>query len=213
MGPFCLEREDGLPVLLDLYDPAPGPILIAGDRGSGKTALLQSLARLSNLQDPGDIQFGVVTTFFKEWSEFETLPNCLGVWPANHPSTQAFLSQLVSWADALPETRQAGLLLWDGLDLLADSDILHQQAPCWLLVNGAKRQIWPVVTVNSASLSRLQDWLEFFYTRILGQVKYIHNARLLLDDPLAGLSDLHPGTQFCLSQPGSRLKFWLPSLE
>jgi hypothetical protein len=59
----------------------------------------------------------VVTTFFKEWSEFETLPNCLGVWPANHPSTQAFLSQLVSWADALPETRQAGLLLWDGLDL------------------------------------------------------------------------------------------------
>ena len=25
--------EDGLPVLLDLYDPAPGPLLVAGDGG------------------------------------------------------------------------------------------------------------------------------------------------------------------------------------
>ena len=37
--------EDGLPVLLDLYDPAAGPLLVAGDGGSGKTVFLQSLAR------------------------------------------------------------------------------------------------------------------------------------------------------------------------
>ncbi len=60
--------EDGLPVLLDLYDPAPGPLLVAGDGGSGKTAFLQSLARATGLQDPGDIQFGVVTPFPEEWT-------------------------------------------------------------------------------------------------------------------------------------------------
>ena len=44
--------EDGLPVLLDLYDPAPGPLLVAGDGGSGKTALLQSLARAAASRIP-----------------------------------------------------------------------------------------------------------------------------------------------------------------
>src|SRR6266508_5524979 len=36
---------DGLPVLLNLYDSHPGPILIAGDAGSGKTAFLQTIAQ------------------------------------------------------------------------------------------------------------------------------------------------------------------------
>ena len=36
---------DGLPVLLNLHDPAPGPILVVGDPGAGKTAFLQNIAR------------------------------------------------------------------------------------------------------------------------------------------------------------------------
>lgn len=40
---------DGLPVLLNLYELAPSPILVVGDRGSGKTALLQLLARSVDL--------------------------------------------------------------------------------------------------------------------------------------------------------------------
>src|SRR5262245_14932203 len=39
--------SDGLPVMLNLHDPVPGPILIAGDSGTGKTALLQSIAAAS----------------------------------------------------------------------------------------------------------------------------------------------------------------------
>ncbi len=36
---------DGLPVLLNLHDPAPGPLLLIADPGAGKTAFLQTIAR------------------------------------------------------------------------------------------------------------------------------------------------------------------------
>ncbi len=70
-----------------------------------------------------------------------------------------------------------------------------------------------MVTVNPARLARLLAWLDYFHTRVVGQVKHLHNARLLVDDPQARLADLLPGTQFGLSRPGSWLKFWLPPLE
>jgi len=205
--------EDGLPVLLDLYDPAPGPLLVAGDGGSGKTAFLHSLARAAGLQDPGDIQFGVLTPFPEQWTALESLPHCLGVWPAYHPSARLFLSQLVSWAEALPATRQAILLFFDGFDLVSGSQFPSQHDLRWLLLYGPERHIWPVVTINPARLVRLQAWLDYFHTRVLGQVKNMHNARLLLDDPQTALAGLLPGTQFGLSQPNSWIKFWLPPLD
>ena len=205
--------EDGLPFMLDMYDPAPGPLLVAGDGGSGKTAFLQSLARLSGLQDPGDIQFGVVTPFPEEWPALETLSNCLGVWPAYHPSANLFLRQLVNWAGVLPKTRQSVLLLFDGFDLLYGSDFQSQQDLRWLLMYGPERQVWPVVTVNPARLGRLHGWLDYFHTRVIGQVKQSQNARLLLDDPPAALAGLLPGRQFGLSRPNGWLEFWLPPIE
>jgi len=48
---------------LILHDPAPWPLLVAGDGGSGKTTFLQSLAKASDLLNPGDTQFGVLTPF------------------------------------------------------------------------------------------------------------------------------------------------------
>jgi hypothetical protein len=205
--------EDGLPVLLDLHDPAPGPLLVAGDGGSGKTAFLQSLARASDLQNPGDIQFGVLTPFPEEWTAMEGLPQCLGIWPLYHPSAQLFLGQLVSWAEALPETRQVVLLLFDGLDLMTGGDFQFQHDLRWLLMRGPQRQVWPVVTVNPARLTHLQSWLDYFHTRILGHIKHIQNTRLLADDPQVAPDGLLPGSQFGLSQTGNWLKFWLPPLE
>src|SRR5262245_41712542 len=55
---FLGVATDGLPVLLNLYDSHPGPILIAGDAGSGKTAFLQGIAQsVIQTHHPSDIQF------------------------------------------------------------------------------------------------------------------------------------------------------------
>jgi hypothetical protein len=205
--------DDGLPVLLDLYDPAPGPILVAGDGGSGKTAFLRTLAHATDLQDPGDVQFGVLTPFPEEWTGLETLPNCLGIWPAYHPSAYHFLSQLVSWAEALPRTQQAILLLFDGLDLVAGNGYYSRPDLHWLLSHGPERRVWPVVSVNPGRLGHVSSWLDYFHTRVIGRVKHAYNARLLVDDPQVSLADLLPGQQFGLSQPNSWLRFWLPPLE
>ncbi len=205
--------EDGLPLLLDLYEPSPGPLLVAGDGDSGKTAFLQSLARAASLQNPGDIQFGVLTPFPEDWTTLEALPNCLGIWPAYHPSASAFISQLVSWAQALPGTRQALLLLFDGFDLMTGSEVQSLHDLRWLLMYGPERHVWPVISINPARLAHLRPWLDYFHTRVLGHVKHIHNARALVEDPRVSLDDLHPGKQFGLSQSGSWLKFWLPPLE
>jgi hypothetical protein len=204
--------EDGSPVQLDLYDPAAGPLLVAGDRGSGKTSFLQSLARASNLVDPGDIQFGVLTPFPEEWAALESLPNCLGIWPALHSSAQVFLSQLINWAEALPKTRQAVLLLCDGLDLMAGGNFQYQPDLRWLLRHGPERQVWPVVTVNPGRLTYSQTWLDYFHTRVIGQTKRESNELLRVEAPEISLADLIPGKQFGLSRSDGWLKFWLPPL-
>lgn len=202
--------EDGLPLNLDLYDPAPGPLLVAGDGGCGKTALLQSLAGASDLQP--DFQFGVITPFPEEWRGQEALPGCLGVWPAYHPSVGHFLGQLASWAETLPETRQAILLFVDGLDVMTlDSSARHYLR--WLLANGPQHQVWPVVTVNAGRVNRLGSLLENFQTRILGHVRRPQTASLLTDDPQVDLAALTPSSQFYLSWPQGCLRFWLSPIE
>jgi hypothetical protein len=205
--------EDGLPLLLDLYDAAPGPLLVAGDGGSGKTTFLQSLAQASDLQNPGEVQFGVLTDFPEEWTSLETLPNCLGIWPTYHSGASTFLSRLVSWADVLPDSRQAVLVLFDGLDLLNASGFQIRHQLRWLLMYGPERHLWPVVTVNAGRLNRLQTWLDYFRTRIFGQVKHLQLARLLGENPEINLAALLPGKQFGLSRPEGWLKFQLPTVE
>jgi hypothetical protein len=204
--------DDGYPLLLDLYDPAHGPLLVAGDGGSGKTAFLQSLVRASDLQNPGEIQFGVLTLFPEEWTGQETLPNCLGIWPAYHPAAHTFLSHLVSWAEDLPDNRQVMLILFDGLDLLAASGFQIRHNLRWLLMHGPQRQIWPVVTVNPGRLNRLETWLDYFHTRILGHVNRSQTARLLVNDPKIDLAALLPGQQFGLLHPEGWQRFWLPPI-
>jgi hypothetical protein len=186
--------EDGLPLLLDPYDPAPGPLLVAGGEGCGKTAFLQSLARLSAFQTPGDIQFGVLTPYPEEWRVQEAQPNCLGVWPAYHPAACHFLAQLISWAEQLPSTRQAVMLLVDGLDLANGSGSQLQDKLQWLLQHGPQRQVWPALTVNSTRLPTLHEWNEHFRTRIL--------CRVMDGDE----------EQYVLDHPGCCVKFRLPPL-
>src|SRR3990172_11266472 len=105
MGPLPREAlflgvaSDGLPVLLNLHDPHPGPLLIAGDAGSGKTVFLQTIAHaVAETHSSDDVQIGVLTGHPDEWENVEATSQCLGIFPIHHESGQHFMSSLASWA-------------------------------------------------------------------------------------------------------------------
>jgi len=210
---------DGLPVLLNLYDSHPGPILIAGDAGSGKTAFLQTIAHaVAQTHTSDDIQFGVITNYSDEWESIESTPHRIGVFPVGHNSTQEFVGSLTSWAHSNKNTHQCVLLLVDDLESVASLDLETLQNFRWLLLRGPARRVWPIVTLNAPRYGQIIAWLQNFRTRIFGRVANGHVAEALSGDKDSRLDQLEARLQFSLRESDQRsrpaenwLRFWLPS--
>lgn len=210
--------SDGLPVLLNLYDAHPGPMLIAGDAGSGKTDFLQTIAHsAAQTHHPDDIQFGVVTNYPEEWESTKDMPHRAGVFPVGHRSTQEFIHSLAQWAHSNKNTHQCMLLLVDDLESVASLALESVQDFRWLLLRGPARRVWPLVTVNAPRYGQVISWLPNFRTRIFGQVANGQVAEALGADKASGLNQLEPRLQFSMrekamhSHPAENwLRFWLP---
>ena len=218
-GPMPIEAmflgvaSDELPVLLNLHDPVPGPILIAGDAGTGKTALLQTVALAATMMhQPEQLQFGVVTSHPDEWNGFDTVQNNVGIFPLQHRSSEDFILSLASWAHGNKSSRQSVLLLLDDLEAVSKLDIDSQQNLRWLLLRGPARRVWPIITLNPNRMENAQAWLDAFHTRVFGPIQ---NEQLIrrLDAENADLDSLNIGTQFALREADHWLHFWLPSIE
>ena len=203
--------SDGLPVLLNLHDPHPGPLLIAADPGAGKTALLQLIAyAATEMHSPADVQFGVITNYPNEWKHLVGLEHCVGVFPTYHDAAMDFLHSLSGWAHANKGGQQSVLLLIDDLESMNDLDFDTRQTLRWLLLRGPARRVWPIISTNAERTSQVDSWLNAFRTRIFGQVSDDHTAGVLTDLPGESLSHLHSGLQFALREGQDWLKFWIP---
>ncbi|RPJ28553.1 MAG: NACHT domain-containing protein [Chloroflexi bacterium] len=212
--------SDGLPVLLNLHDPHPGPMLIAGDAGSGKTAFLQTIAHsVAQTHDANDVKFGVITNYPDEWESVKAFPQHAGVFAVGHRSAQEFIHSLASWAHSNKNTQQCILLLVDDLESVASLDLQTVQDFRWLLLRGPARRVWPIVTLNAPRYGQVISWLQNFRTRIFGHVANRHVAEALGGDKASVLSQLEARIQFSLREKDQRsspaenwLRFWLPSL-
>jgi hypothetical protein len=209
---FLGVATDGLSVLLNLYDSHPGPILIAGDAGSGKTAFLQTIAHsVARTHHANDIQFGVITNYPDEWESIEATSHRVGIFPVGHNSTQEFVSSLASWAHSNKNTHQCILLLVDDLESVASLDLETVQNFRWLLLRGPARRVWPIVTLNAPRYGQIISWLQNFRTRIFGRVANGGVAEALGGDKASGLDQLEARIQFSLRENENWLRFWLPS--
>ena len=209
---FLGVASDHLPVLLNLYDPHPGPMLIAGDAGSGKTAFLQTIAQsVIQTHSAADLQFGVITNYPDEWERIEATPHRAGIFPVGHQSTGEFMKSLASWAHSNKNTQQCVLLLVDDLESVASMDLETVQHFRWLLLRGPSRRVWPIVTLNAPRYGQVISWLQNFRTRVFGRVANARVAEALGGDKASPLGQLEARVQFCLPEKDNWLRFWLPS--
>lgn len=210
---FLGVAADNLPVLLNLLDPVPGPLLICGDAGTGKTALLQTIAHAAGfMHQPDELQFGALTNHPEEWSGVEDIPNNVGIFPLYHRSSEDFILSLASWAHGNKSSRQTLLLLIDDLEAALKLDFDACQNLRWLLLRGPARRVWPIITINPNRMDLAQAWLEAFHTRIFSSIQNIHLARYM-DAENANLDSLRIGTDFALREGDHWLRFWIPGLD
>lgn len=206
--------EDGLPVLLNLYDPIPGPILISGDQASGKTTLLQAIATASeHMHSPSDVQYSIITQYPKEWDDIHSKQNNAGVYSTQDPTTQDLLYSLVTWAHNNKGNQQSVLLLIDDLEAVTKLDQQTEQNLRWLLLRGPSRRVWPIVTLNSSCAQNMQSWLDFFRTRLFGHSNSTSDVRLITGNSNKNLDGLIAGSEFAMREGNNWLNFWVPVID
>jgi hypothetical protein len=210
---FMGVASDGLPVLLNLHDPVPGPILIAGDSGTGKTALLYTIAMAAGMMhQPQELQFGVLTSQPDEWNAFENIPNNVGTFSLHNQSSEDFILSLASWAHGNKTSRQSVLLLLDDLDVASNLDFDARQNLRWLLLRGPARRVWPIITLNPNRMESILLWLDLFHTRVFSNIRDARQAQQLKAEQ-AELSSLNTGSQFALREGEHWIRFWIPSID
>ena len=210
---FLGMANDGLPVLLNLYDPVPGPILIAGDESSGKTKLLQTIARAAEmLHSPDVAQYAIVTNNPDEWKNSYNSESNAGIYKIGEKNTAELFEALVKWAHNNRGDGQSILVLVDDLDALIKLDEPTQQNLLrWLLLRGPSRRIWPFITLKTEKAEEQKEWLESFRTRLFGFVESADHALILTGDQ--SLNHLSAGDEFAMREGNQLLKFWLPRID
>lgn len=205
---FLGVASDGLPVLLNLHDPVPGPLLITGESGSGKTALLQSITRtLIQTHQPTDLQYGVITSCPDEWAEVEKAHHRVGIFSVDDQGAQDVMFSMATWAHENKFIHQSVLLIVDDLEAIAKLDFDALQNFRWLLARGPSRRVWPIVTMDAECYGQVLAWIPLFRTRIFGRIENEQAGSALGGDQASALSKLEAPNQFSLRENDSWIRF------
>ena len=211
---FLGAAYDGLPILLNLNDPTPGPILVAGDQGSGKRAFLQLIAKAIPLVHTSqEVQFGIITAQPDKWKGFDEIENCMGIFPVYHNDAENFILSLADWAHNNRREKRFALLLIDDLEAIMEINENVQQDLRWLLLRGPNRRVWTFATLDAKHSEEVRPWLSSFRTRLFGAVKNLRSAEAILPTRGADLHLLEPGVEFILNENRQWVKFWIPSIK
>jgi hypothetical protein len=211
---FLGMAEDNLTVLLNLFESAPGPMLVVGDSFTGKTTLLKIVARAAEIvHPPSEVRFCVLTKRAEEWDSFKTSPNLVGVHPPQSAGAQDLLNSLVRWAHDNRGGEQSVVLFVDDLDGVSALSREAEQNLRWLLLRGPSRRVWPLVTLNATRAKIMEGWLGFFRTRVFGRIENAQTSERLSGVADQAPANLIPGVQFVTREENRWLRFWIPAFD
>lgn len=180
------QTTDGLPLLFNLTDPRPGSLLVTADRFGNKTALMKIIASsLAQLNRAEEVRFAVITALPDEWADLESrFPgHFMKIVGNNAVEAEDLIYHLCDLVEARQNGMRAGtayVLLFDGMEALANMDIDLKANFEWLVRCGASQKIWPVAAIDSNKILANNRYVELFHTRIVGSVNDPQLAARLL---------------------------------
>lgn len=150
LGPMPTEAlllgrcTDGLPLLLNLHDPAPLSVLMISQFD---TMFLASVAvAIQNILDE-KISYGVITDRPEQWTWVDK--PCVGVFSAHHRSAEDFILSAASWAHGNKSSKEVVMVLLDNFSNWYEQlEMDAFQNLRWLLVRGSARRVWTIATAN-----------------------------------------------------------------
>lgn len=173
--------DDHLPMLLDLNDPSPGSLLVAGDERQQQLDLLRTAISSIVLRNtPRSIQFIVFSHLPNAWQDWVNGHHfdryCLGIIGVDSPDTNQWIQNLAEWTNQ----RQAGLRSGPPIIILLDTlnfipKLNHHLRLCFevIIKEGPRTKIWPIAAISTALASSLTRQVDQFQTLIYGYTEDI----------------------------------------
>jgi hypothetical protein len=213
-------NEDCNPVLFDLKDPRPGPILVIGDEPEGNTNFLRLVASaIAASKTASDAKFMVITPQPAQWDSWIAALNvpesCLGVLSSEDGEADEWVIRLAERVEQRLNGRHMNgpiLFMIDNFEFITHTDTDVRLNFEWLCNNGPDAQIWPIFTLPTMQALEMGRWIRYFRTRIIGKITHPAAGRLSIYGGLK-TDDFDPQRQFAIRIQDQWLRFWLPIFD
>ncbi len=206
--------EDGILLTIDLTNPAPGALLIAGDTESGKTRLIRSILSSAAMISTSDqVHFFSMAANPHEYTDLAELDNCQKLTGVGGRETTHLIQEIHNELEKrrLEPTDPVILLAIDDLYQLTqglEATTLFQLHR--LIKHGPRYGIWVLASLSSKKINEIDHGLlESFRTRLLSYISDPVAAAFLARDESCPSRSISKGDQFCANVGGEWLNIWI----
>jgi len=206
---------DGLPFVLDLTNPAPGSILIAGDRHPDSLQLLDAmLVSAGILNRASKVNYDLLYEAGALSLQACSLANCNQVFDISDASAAERICSLAALVEQRRRTTPRGPVLILAIeDLAALARQLNEDDFAklfWLVKHGPRARVWVIANLYAEDAEQIDErLLAAFRTRLIGATHDPLLAAYLAGDDQIETANLQPGRQYGVPFGEDWLTIWV----
>lgn len=212
--------EDGLPVLLDLNDPAPGALVVIGDEREAQLEILRTaVTSIAGRNSPRSVQFIVFSCEPGAWQDWVREKgfdrHCLAIESSDGEMVRDWIVRLADWTEQRRLGQANGpslLLVMDTLNFLPALNYDIRLNFEWMAKEGPQAQIWPlaVISTDLARALSVRRMLRAFQTRVIGYADQTEDYIALAGLNQQEMQDFGQRGEFMVKAGDAWLRFRLP---